>query len=160
MSDFESGAFNRALPTLRFVYNKLQETPGVPAFRTGSFAGTLYRHYPLHRCLLKIHTQVCVPLGHLCRPVPQEFSDRVQVHSGHYQSTGEGIPIAMPGVIHQTGPQLFVRNQRPAVQGTSVDPRSWFRSDKPAAVPNRPAPLQAVESPGPCDPCRLLFCDR
>ena len=27
MPDFESGAFNRALPPLRFIYNKLRDAP-------------------------------------------------------------------------------------------------------------------------------------
>jgi hypothetical protein len=40
-----------------------------------------------------------IPLGHLCCPVPQEFSDRVKIHAGHDQSTGEGMAIAMPRVV-------------------------------------------------------------
>ena len=36
---------------------------------------------------------------------PQEFSDRVQIHAGHYQSTGEGMAIAMPRIVFESGPR-------------------------------------------------------
>jgi len=42
---------------------------------------------------------MCVPFGHLCRPMSQELSDRVQIHTGHYQSTGEGMSVAMPSIV-------------------------------------------------------------
>jgi hypothetical protein len=29
----------------------------------------------------------------------QEFSGRVQIHAGHYQSTGERMAIAMPEMV-------------------------------------------------------------
>jgi len=48
-----------------------------------------------------IQTEVRITLGHLCCPVPQEFSDRVKIHTSHDQSTGEGMAIAMPGVGFQ-----------------------------------------------------------
>jgi hypothetical protein len=32
----------------------------------------------------------------------QEFSDRVQMLSGHNQSTGEGVAMAMPGTVFDT----------------------------------------------------------
>ena len=35
--------------------------------------------------------------------MPQEFSDRVKIHAGHDQSTGEGMAIAMPGVAFERG---------------------------------------------------------
>jgi hypothetical protein len=34
----------------------------------------------------------------------QEFSDRVQIHTGHYQSTGEGMSVAMPGIVLESCP--------------------------------------------------------
>jgi len=34
----------------------------------------------------------------------QEFSDRVQIHAGHHQSTGERMPIAMPGIVLEGRP--------------------------------------------------------
>jgi C4-dicarboxylate-specific signal transduction histidine kinase len=43
-----------------------------------------------------------IPLGHLCRPVPQEFSDRAQIHPGHDQSTGEGMTVAMARIVFET----------------------------------------------------------
>jgi len=36
---------------------------------------------------------------HLDRPVAHELSDSAQINTSHYKSRGEGVPIAMPGVI-------------------------------------------------------------
>ena len=44
---------------------------------TGSFDGTLYSRNTLHRRLLVVHAEMGIPLGHLCRPVSQKFTDRV-----------------------------------------------------------------------------------
>jgi hypothetical protein len=63
------------------------------------FRCTWYPRKPLHRSLLMVHAEMCVPLGQLCRPISEEFSDRVQIHTGHYQSTGEGVSVAMPGIV-------------------------------------------------------------
>jgi len=54
---------------------------------------------PRIRRLLVVRVQVCVSPGHLCRSVPQKFSDCMQIHASHDQSTGECVAIAMPGVI-------------------------------------------------------------
>src|SRR5277367_4876226 len=82
----------------------------VPA--DGSFDGTLYRRNALRRGLLMIHAKMRITLGHLCCPVPQEFSDRVQIHAGHHQSTGEGMAIAMPRVVFESS--SLNRRQEPA----------------------------------------------
>ena len=49
-----------------------------------------------------IHAKMRMSLGYLCCPVPQEFSDRVQIHAGHHQSTGEGMAIAMPRIVFES----------------------------------------------------------
>jgi hypothetical protein len=46
-----------------------------------------------------IHAEVRITLSHLCCPVPQEFSDRMQIQPGHHQFTGEGMAIAMPRIV-------------------------------------------------------------
>ena len=48
-----------------------------------------------------IPAKMRIALGHLCCPVPQEFSDRVQIHAGHHQSTGESVAIAMPRIVFE-----------------------------------------------------------
>ena len=134
MPDFESGAFNRALPPLRFVYNYLRDLLEACS-ADGSFDGTLYRRNALHRRLLVIHAEVRISLGHLCRPVPQEFSDRVQIHTGHDQSTGEGMTIAMPRVVFKTQPAQRRR-------GTSHgDSRRWEIRGR---LPTRRATLRVL----------------
>jgi hypothetical protein len=35
---------------------------------------------------------------HLERFVPEQFCDGAQIHAGHYESTGKGVAVAMPGV--------------------------------------------------------------
>ena len=70
---------------------------------SGNFGGTLYRRNALHCCLLVIHTKMRLPLAHLRCAAPQEFPDRVQIHAGHNQSTGEGMAIAMPRIVFEPG---------------------------------------------------------
>ena len=53
----------------------------------------------IQRRLLVVHTVMCIPLGLLCCPTSQEFPDRMHIHAGHHQSTGEGMAIAMPGIV-------------------------------------------------------------
>ena len=48
--------------------------------------------------MLMVHAEVCVPFGRQCRLLSQESSDRMQIHTGHHQFTGEGMSIAMPSV--------------------------------------------------------------
>lgn len=35
---------------------------------------------------------------HLERSVPKQFCHRAQVYSGHYESTGKSMAVAMPGI--------------------------------------------------------------
>ena len=45
---------------------------------------------------IKVHTAwPSVPSG------PQEFPDRVKIHTSHNQSTGEGMTIAMPRIVSE-----------------------------------------------------------
>jgi hypothetical protein len=53
-----------------------------------------------------------IALGHLCCPVPQEFSDRVQIHASHHQFTGEGMAIAMPRILFE--PSSLYSAEEPA----------------------------------------------
>ena len=78
MPDFESGAFNRALPPLRFVYNDLRDAPRIlflPVAVLWHFA-TLER---LHCCPLNV--KMGIPLGSSVLSVSQEFSDRVEIYA-------------------------------------------------------------------------------
>jgi hypothetical protein len=72
MSDFESGAFNRALPPLRFVT-------------------TIF----FNRCLM-LGCEMCVPHRHLKRPVPDQLCHPAQIDSGYNKSTGKSMAVAMP----------------------------------------------------------------
>ncbi len=65
-----------------------------------------------------IHAEVRISLGHLCRLVPQEFSDRVQIHAGHHQSTGEGMAVAMPRKVLEPSP--LDRSEEPATGTVGV----------------------------------------
>jgi hypothetical protein len=89
----------------------------------GSFDGTLYHGNALHLCLFMIHAKVRIPLSHLCCPVSQEFSDRVQIHPGHNQSTGEGMAIAMPRIVfcHGRGRGFEPRRPRHTFQMTYLE---------------------------------------
>jgi hypothetical protein len=107
MPDFESGAFNRALPPLRYLtcfvsitYWTMSQCPlrlecagvrcGVP-FVSG-VDEAIYS-----RCLV-LGSEMGVAHYHLQRPVPKQLCHRAQIHSGHNQSTGKSMPVAMPGI--------------------------------------------------------------
>jgi hypothetical protein len=49
-----------------------------------------------------IHAEMRITLSHLCCPVPQEFSDRMQIQPGLHQFTGEGMAIAMPRIVFES----------------------------------------------------------
>jgi hypothetical protein len=95
---FESGAFNRALPPLRIVYNKLRDTPEDSTLPTAvrmalrppdirSTAACL--QFPL-RCAYRLAS-----VQSYLRGVSQPRANPRGLH----QSTGEGMPIAMPEVL-------------------------------------------------------------
>ena len=107
MPDFESGAFNRALPPLRYVFNNLQLL----------FAGLIgwCRFWYRLRCHRSIDSRrgvrwckVSVSVRHLCRSMTQEFSHGAKIDTGHDKSTGEGMPVAMPRVVRETGPRYSI----------------------------------------------------
>ena len=104
MPDFESGAFSRALPPLRFCLQPFTGSTERLQSAGGRFNGTCAPGNPFHRRLLETHAQASVPIGHLCRPEPEKFSDYVQIHAGHDQSNGECVAIAMPRVILKPRP--------------------------------------------------------
>ena len=72
MSDFESGAFNRALPTLRNVYNNLRDALGsdfVLGVRFG-VPSISSRHQPIDGRRLMLRSEMAVTHHHLKRPMP------------------------------------------------------------------------------------------
>ena len=92
MSDFESGAFNRALPTLRFVTTKLSGTCdrlSLDRFRlrtSGVRFGvpSVSRFLQLVDCRrLVLGSEMGVPHDHLERPVPEQLCDSTQIYSSH-----------------------------------------------------------------------------
>jgi hypothetical protein len=52
-----------------------------------------------------------VPHDHLERPVPEQFCNRPQIYSSHYESTCKGVAVAMPGVPLDL--RLFERAGKP-----------------------------------------------
>jgi hypothetical protein len=86
------------------------------------------------------HAGMCVPVGHLCRPIFQEFPDRVQIHPGHYQSTGEGMSVAMPGIVLER--RTLDGAQEPAVRGLRI----W--EDEIAIVLDRKFTVRALPGVG------------
>jgi hypothetical protein len=57
----------------------------------------------LNGVLLVIGGEMGISHRHLDRPVAHELSDGAQINSGHYKSIGEGVPIAMRGVVLDFG---------------------------------------------------------
>ena len=97
MSDFESGAFNRALPTLRFVINDLPEALNPVSVLVPVSMES--RNQPAHNKPVMRWCKVRIPLGYGQRLVPVQLSNSSKIRTGDYQSTGEGVPIAMPCVF-------------------------------------------------------------
>ena len=121
MSDFESGAFNRALPTLRFVTLCLSASydhPTLDRFRCRT-SGVRFGvpsisqfHQPVDGRRLVLGSKMGIPHDHLERPVPEQFCHRAQIYPGHYESTCKGMAVAMPGVPFDLC--LFERAGEPA----------------------------------------------
>jgi hypothetical protein len=57
-------------------------------------------------------SEMGVPHDHLERPVPEQFCNRPQIYSSHYQSTCKGMAVAMPSVPFDL--RLFERAGKPA----------------------------------------------
>lgn len=71
-----------------FVYSILRDTP------EGLLVAVLTAHFTTEMRFTAPCTEKHKTFGHLCFPVPREFSDRVGVHAGHDQSIGEGVAVA------------------------------------------------------------------
>jgi hypothetical protein len=105
MPDFESGAFNRALPPLRFVTTYISATCDNIAFcRFGCRTSGVRFGVPLISCLHQLidsrgpgvsRSKIGIPHD-LKRPVPEHFCDGTQMDSGHNQSTCKSMAVAMP----------------------------------------------------------------
>ena len=117
MPDFESGAFNRALPPLRIVKLLIlvvlqnRSVLQVPAIRAGVRSGVpsvSAAHQALHSGSLVLGSEMGVAHHHLERPVPEQLCDSAQIHPGHHESTGKSMAVAMPGV--PLDPGLFARS--------------------------------------------------
>jgi hypothetical protein len=55
-------------------------------------------HQPVGSRRLVLGSEMGVPHDHLEHPVPEQFCNRPQIYSSHYESTCKGMAVAMPGV--------------------------------------------------------------
>ena len=103
MSDFESGAFNRALPPLRLFTNLIsyfahlcvswlspQNLRFPKVVSLGSFAITR------RSTSLLIRSEKGTAACHLERPVPKQFRDGPLTYTGHKEFTCKSMAVAMP----------------------------------------------------------------
>ena len=112
MPDFESGAFNRALPPLRQLTHFISVLYGtlLQCRVCSQCAGVRFGVPFISRVDEAVYSG-CLMLGsemgvahyHLQCPVPEQLCNCTQIHSGHNQSTGKSVPVAMPGVPFDLG---------------------------------------------------------
>ena len=123
MPDFESGAFNRALPPLRLLtsFFSIYFCLGLFGRLYFRFSGRRFSHHPtparnqaIDRRGLVFRSEMCVPHDHLERPMPEQFRNRPQIHPGHNESTGKGVAVAMPGIFLNLG--LFEGGREPSAR--------------------------------------------
>ena len=107
MPDFESGAFNRALPPLRFVITYISATYDALVFRRFRRRTSGVRfgvplisrlHQPIDSRGLVFRSEMGIPHYHLERPTPEQFCDSTEIDSDHNQSTCKSMAVAMPGI--------------------------------------------------------------
>jgi hypothetical protein len=70
-------------------------------------------HQPVHGRSLVLGSQMGVAHDHLERPVAEQLCDGAQIHSGHHESTGKSVAVAMPGVALNPGFFSAVGHQPP-----------------------------------------------
>ena len=113
MSDFESGAFNRALPPLRVLSTFFEWlgclgvftlfTPNHPVPVLVSLLSPEI-DLAIDRRSLVFRSEMGVPHDHLKCPVPEQLCNRTQLDSGHNKSTGKRMAVAIARYIPESWP--------------------------------------------------------
>src|SRR5215470_10642914 len=88
MPDFESGAFNRALPPLRNLSYAI----------SAIYSTTLVRFLACEIAGVRFGVPSVFAPDHLQGSVTEQLGDGAQVDPGHNQSTGKSMAAAMPRV--------------------------------------------------------------
>lgn len=65
---------------------------------------------------------------HLERSMPEQLRHGAQVYSGHYESTGKSMAVAMPGIPLDL--RLFERRRKPAARALQCFPAPGGRKDR------------------------------
>ena len=128
MPDFESGAFNRALPPLRVITYSFNSyvlvSSGVFASDSSGVRSGVHSvsrsDQSIDRRRLVLAREMRVPHDHLECPVPKQLGNRAQIHTRHNKSTGKRMAVAMPGILLNLG--LFERGREPSARPCKESP--------------------------------------
>jgi hypothetical protein len=93
---------------------------------------------------------------HLERYMPEQFFDGAPIHSSHYESTGKGAAVAMPGISLNF--RFLQSGWKPSARSSQCIPRQgrWENAAVPTGAPSPRICFSGARAGGSCDARVLL----